>query len=97
MKWDKIISDHANKRAEYLEQSQAAYKAGDGAKAKELSEKGKYFFILCVHNPNPTNNIMHSSNLLSFIIRKKCFHYLYYWVYIYWIDRSHLLSHNVYY
>lgn len=41
MKWDIIISDHAKKRAHYMEQSQAAYKAGDGTKAKELSKKGK--------------------------------------------------------
>lgn len=37
----KKSDQHAKKRGEYYEQSQQAYKSGDGAKAKEFSELGK--------------------------------------------------------
>lgn len=40
-KYQKAIDDHAKKRAEYFEQAKKAHDAGNGALAKELSEKGK--------------------------------------------------------
>lgn len=40
-KYQKDIDLHAKKRAEYFEQAKKAHDAGNGALAKELSEKGK--------------------------------------------------------
>lgn len=40
-KYQKEIDEHAKKREEYFEQAKKAHDAGNGALAKELSEKGK--------------------------------------------------------
>lgn len=40
-KYQKAIDEHAKKRADYFEQAKKAHDAGNGALAKELSEKGK--------------------------------------------------------
>lgn len=45
-KYQKAIDDHAKKRAEYFEQAKKAHDAGNGALAKDLSEKGKQETIL---------------------------------------------------
>ena len=46
-KYEKIVSEHAKKRAEYFEQSKKAYENKNGALAKELSVSSvfKYFLI----------------------------------------------------
>ena len=45
-KYQKEIDEHAKKRADYFEQAKKAHDAGNGALAKDLSEKGKSETIL---------------------------------------------------
>jgi len=45
-KYQKEIDDHAKKRADYFEQAKKAHDAGNGALAKDLSEKGKHETLL---------------------------------------------------
>lgn len=45
-KYQKAIDEHAKKRADYFEQAKKAHDAGNGALAKELSEKGKQETVL---------------------------------------------------
>lgn len=45
-KYQKEIDDHAKKRAEYFDGAKKAHDAGNGALAKELSEKGKQETVL---------------------------------------------------
>lgn len=45
-KYQQAIDEHAKKRADYFEQAKKAHDAGNGALAKELSEKGKQETVL---------------------------------------------------